>query len=152
LTRFPILQATNTHYKMLEPKEQRGVLQLVLSVNDQKVLFMDTHLSYHPDGETERLLNIKTMKELIDSNGLPTIVCGDFNSSPDSNTYLAMRKVLYDSWELVGQGKGYSFSSEAPKSRIDYIWSSKDVQPLKMWVPHSQASDHLPVMGEFRLP
>lgn len=151
LTRFPILQATNMHYKMLEPNEQRGVLQLVLWINEKKLLFMNTHLDFRPHGEPERLLHVATMKELIDSYNLPVIVCGDFNSTPDSETHGAMQKYLRDTWEVVGKGPGYSFPSDHPYKRIDYLWISNQLQPLQSWVPSSHASDHAPVMAEFQL-
>src|SRR4051812_4914595 len=40
LTKFPILMSTNSHYQMIRPKEQRGMIQLVLDVKGQKVVFM----------------------------------------------------------------------------------------------------------------
>lgn len=151
LTRFPILQSTNTHYKMLEPNEHRGVIQLVLDVNGRKLLLMNTHLDFHPNGMAERLLHVQTMKELIDSYKLPVIVCGDFNSTPDSKTHSAMKQYLRDTWEVVGKGRGNSFSSDHPSKRIDYLWISSELQPVQAWLPKTTASDHLPVVAEFRL-
>ena len=154
LTRFPILMATNTHYQMLEPKEQRGVIQLVLWINGKRLLFLDTHLDFREteEGEKERLLHVATMKELIAAHGsIPVIVCGDFNSTPNSGTHVAMKKFMQDSWELKGKGAGLTIPPEKPRTRIDYIWVSDDVKVNNVWVPQTEASDHLPVAGEFRL-
>ena len=154
LTRFPILQATNTHYKMLEPKEQRGAIQLMLWVNNRRLLFMNTHLDFRetPEGAQERLMHVETMRNLIKSYGpAPVIVCGDFNSSPNSETHVAMKKFMRDSWEVAGHGSGLTIPVQNPEKRIDYIWVSGPVKPEKVWVPKTDASDHLPVVGEFRL-
>ncbi len=38
-----------------------------------------------------------------------------------------------------------------PSQRIDYIWLSRTLRPLRAWVPQSEASDHLPVVAEVEL-
>jgi endonuclease/exonuclease/phosphatase family metal-dependent hydrolase len=153
LTRFPILMETNTHYQMLHTNEQRGVIQLILDVHGRKLLFMATHLDYHPEN-AERLLNISQINEIIKAHpGLPVILCGDFNDFPDKPVHVAMAKTLADTWELIGQGNGWTFPSDNPKSRIDYIWISPDktITPVKAWVPDTQASDHRPFVADFLL-
>jgi len=37
---------TNTHYKMLRPGEQRGILQLKLDVRGREVVIMNTHIDF----------------------------------------------------------------------------------------------------------
>lgn len=152
LTRFPILHMTNVHYKMLQPDEQRGVIQMVMMVKGKRVLFLNTHLDYRDNNEAERLLHVATMKQMTNGFGnIPVIICGDFNSTPDSDTHKEMEKFTRDSWELAGSGEGLTIPPDRPVKRIDYIWVSDGVKPLSVWVPATQASDHLPVMGEFRL-
>jgi endonuclease/exonuclease/phosphatase (EEP) superfamily protein YafD len=83
---------------------------------------------------------------------MPVILCGDFNDVPGSRTHGRIKALLTDSWEVVGQGNGFSIPVGKPNKRIDYIWiSPATIVPLKMEVLHSEASDHLPVVGEFRL-
>jgi endonuclease/exonuclease/phosphatase family metal-dependent hydrolase len=153
LTRVPILMQTNTYYKMIRPNEQRGIIQMILNVHGRKVLFMATHIDYRRDN-TERLLNVAQIKEIIKQYpGLPIILCGDFNDFPGSTVYSEMKKSFADTWQLVGNGKGLTYPSPEPKQRIDYIWISPDktIQPLIAWVPDTKASDHRPVVAEFRL-
>lgn len=153
LTRFPILMAMNTHYNMIRPKEQRGIIQMILDVGGHKLLFMATHIHYRKENE-ERLLNIAQIKEIIKQYpGLPVILCGDFNDFPDTPVHKAMSEALADTWELIGKGNGWTFPSDKPDHRIDYIWISPDksVQPLKAWVPDTQASDHRPFVADFLL-
>lgn len=152
LTKFPVKSTKNRHYKMLRTGEQRGVLQVILDVNGRDVLFMNTHIDYRPD-DAERQLNVGELKELVAGAGkMPIILCGDFNDIPGSRTHTRVKEFLTDSWEAVGQGPGFSIPVRKPTKRIDYIWiTPATLTPLKMEVLHSEASDHLPVLGEFRL-
>lgn len=153
LTRFPIVMETNTHYHMLHTNEQRGVIQMILDVHGRKLLFMATHIDYHP-GNEERLLNITQMKDMMTQYpGMPVILCGDFNDFPNTPVHAAMAEALSDTWDLIGHGNGWTYPSDKPKSRIDYIWISKDksVVPVKAWVPDTQASDHRPFVADFLL-
>ncbi len=152
LTRFPIKSKKNTHYQMLHPGEQRGLMQLVLDVRGKDLLFMNTHLDYRPD-DSERLLNISEIEQIIANAGkMPVILCGDFNAPPGSPTHRKMSETLNDAWEQTGEGKGFTYPSDKPGARIDYIWISKDsIQPLEIKTPESPASDHLPLIGSFRI-
>jgi len=152
LTKFPIKHSKNTHYQMLRPGEQRGVLQLVLDVRGREVLFMNTHIDYRPD-DSERVMNADELKAIVATAGaMPVILVGDFNSVPGSRTHEKMKAFLADTWELVGQGPGLTLPVLKPTKRIDYVFiSAPRIQPLKMEVLHSAASDHLPVVAELRL-
>ena len=153
LTRFPIGTWTNIHYQMLRPGEQRGILQLTLCLHGRKLAFLATHIDYRAD-DSERLLNVQQIATMVkQQTGMPTILCGDFNDAPGSRTHSRTKEILDDTWEMIGAGEGFTYSAEKPHKRIDYIWISKDksVQPLKIWVPQSEASDHLPVVAEFEL-
>ncbi len=153
LTRFPVLMQTNTYYKMIRTNEQRGIIQMILDVHGRKLLFMATHIDYRKDNQ-ERLLNVAQIKEIIKQySGLPIILCGDFNDAPGSRVCNQMRESFADVWQSVGEGKGLTFPSPAPKERNDYIWISPDktIQPVIAWVPDTKASDHRPVVAELRL-
>jgi endonuclease/exonuclease/phosphatase family metal-dependent hydrolase len=172
LTRFPIKRWTNTHYQKVNETEQRGLLQLTLDVRGREIVFMATHIDHRPD-DAARWSNVREIEELVKSkpltrpadtlspsdgerdgvSGRSIILCGDFNDTPDSRVCRRMNELLDDAWSLVGTGDGFTIPAEKPRKRIDYIWISKDksLAPLKVWVPRSDASDHLPVLAEFRL-
>jgi endonuclease/exonuclease/phosphatase family metal-dependent hydrolase len=153
LTRFPVKRWTNRHYKMIRPGEQRGLLQVVLDVHGHELVFMDTHIDYRPD-DTERLSNAGELLQAIEPfRGRPIILCGDFNDTPGSRTHQKIAQAFVDAWMAAGAGDGFTIPAEGPRKRIDYIWTSTDpsIEALRVWVPESKASDHLPVAGEFRL-
>lgn len=151
LTRFPVVRATNTLYKMIRPGEQRGILQLVLDVHGRKLVFMNTHIDYRPD-DTERWSNVGEIHELVRRfPGQPIILCGDFNATPESRVSRRINELFDDTWALIGEGDGFTIPAAIPRRRIDYIWVSKgkSLRPIKAWVPRSEGSDHLAVVVEF---
>lgn len=152
LSRFPVVRVTNTPYQMLRTGEQRGLLQLVLDVRGRELVFMNTHIDYRPD-DAERWLNVGEIETCVQSYaGRPIILCGDFNTTPESRVYRRLHERLDDTWARVGQGDGLTIPAQKPTQRIDYIWIARDqsLMPLRIWVPQSDASDHLPVVAEFR--
>jgi endonuclease/exonuclease/phosphatase family metal-dependent hydrolase len=153
LTRFPIKRRANQHYRMLHPGEQRGLLQVVLEVRGRELVFLDTHLDARGE-DAERWFSAAELVEAIQPLGQPVILCGDFNDTPDSRTYEKLAQQFTDTWKVAGAGDGFTIPAEKPRKRIDYIWTSKEpaLEALKAWVPESKASDHLPVVAEFRLP
>jgi len=152
LTRFPVRRWSNTHLRMLRPGEQRGVLAVVVEVQGRELLFLNTHLDHRPD-DSERLQNVAQFREVLAGYGaLPALLAGDFNDRPGSRTYLGMAGRFEDVWSRAGNGDGFTYSSVKPDRRIDYLWLSHGapLQPVRAWVPRSEASDHLPLVAEFR--
>jgi endonuclease/exonuclease/phosphatase family metal-dependent hydrolase len=152
LSRYQIVKQQNHHYKMLRPGEQRGLLQVVLNVEGKRLLLLNTHLDHRQD-DAERLANIDEIKQILGQyKGLPVILCGDFNDIPDSPTHRKVEETWADSWRRAGKGEGFSYSSTQPQKRIDYVFVNKGnaLVPVTAWVPESNASDHLPVVVEFK--
>ena len=152
LTRFPIKHWTNTHYQKVNEMEQRGILQLTLDVRGRELVFMATHLDHRPD-DAARWSNVGEIEALEKQyRGRPLILCGDFNDTPESRVCRRINQTFEDTWRRAGNGTGFTIPAEKPRKRIDYIWISKEksLVPLKIWVPQSEASDHLPVVAEFQ--
>lgn len=153
LSRFPIQASANMHYRMLREGEQRGLLQVTVWANGQPLVFMATHIDHRPD-DAERLINVDEIRAAANQQrSLPVIVAGDFNDSPGSRVHSRMKDQFRDAWEIVGQGDGFTFSADRPRSRIDYVWLSHhpNLEPVAARVIASEASDHLPLVVEFRV-
>jgi endonuclease/exonuclease/phosphatase family metal-dependent hydrolase len=151
LSRFPVQQWTNTHLTMIKGKEQRGILQVSLQVQGRDLVFLATHLDSQL--EAERVASAAEILKLIQPYAKkPMLLCGDLNTVPGSQTCKRLAEQFTDSWSLAGSGAGNTIPAEKPNRRIDYIWFSKEagLKPLKAWVPESEASDHRPVVTEFR--
>jgi endonuclease/exonuclease/phosphatase family metal-dependent hydrolase len=127
-------------------------LQVVLDVRGRELVFLDTHVDYRGD-DAERLSNAAEILEAIQAyRGRPTILCGDFNDTPGSRTHQKIAQHFADARSAAGAGDGLTIPAEKPRKRIDYIWIAKDsgLEAVRVWVPESPASDHLPVVGEFK--
>jgi endonuclease/exonuclease/phosphatase family metal-dependent hydrolase len=154
LTRFPVKRWTNRHFKMLRPGEQRGLVQVVLDVHGRELVVLDTHLDPRGDDAERWVSAAELMQAIQPYRGQPMILCGDFNDTPGSRTCQKFAQEFTDTWKAAGAGDGFTIPAEMPRKRIDYIWTSKapSIDALKVWVPESEASDHRPVVAEFRLP
>ncbi len=153
LSKFPIKQARNTHLKSFANGEQRGVQQLVLDVHGRDVLFMNTHLDARRD-PAEREHSAVELRAIVAAAGaMPVVLVGDFNAAPAAPSIAAIRAFLTDTWTaLYPDHPGYTIPVRAPARRIDYIWINPSaLVPLKMWVPVSEASDHLPIVADLQL-
>ncbi|HXK61956.1 MAG TPA: galactose-1-epimerase, partial [Acidobacteriota bacterium] len=153
LSRFPILERSNSYYLMVRRGEQRGILQSVVSINGVKVAFFTTHLDYRP-GDKERLSNVEEIHRLIARyEPMPVIITGDFNDLPESRTHLRMKERLLDAWEVAGEGDGFTFPSGKPSKRIDFVWYTpgRGLTAKSARVVPTSASDHLPLLVEFAL-
>jgi endonuclease/exonuclease/phosphatase family metal-dependent hydrolase len=152
LTRFPVLAATNHHFRMLRALEPRGLLQVTLAVHGRQLALLNTHLDAGRE-DHERWSSVGEIESILKAYaGQPLLFGGDFNATPDSRVIQKLSTWLTDPWPLVAAGPGHTIPVKQPSKRIDYIWMAKDspLIPVKAWVPHSIASDHLPVVMEFQ--
>ena len=82
----------------------------------------------------------------------PVIVCGDFNEPPLSYNYRQMQKAGFvDSFTKAGRGIKPTYAWKLPLLRIDYIWSKDGVTPLCFKRYRYKASDHYPIMLDFKI-
>jgi endonuclease/exonuclease/phosphatase family metal-dependent hydrolase len=162
LTRFPILEEHNLHYTMIRPGERRGLLQLVLETKGEEVVVATTHFDSQKD-DSARAASAKELPEaLTQFSPRPVIVCGDFNDTPSSATITGLKQFFSDAWEQSATGDGFTYPSNLPKKRIDYVFVMKNrgsdstsatiyLRPVAARVLQTTASDHLPVVVDFEV-
>lgn len=94
------------------------------------VLFIGTTLSWRLSAEAVRERQAVALSDLDTRHrtALPTIIAGDFNSSPDATSirYLSGlqsidgRSVKYhDAWAVAGEGPGYTWTTDNPNARLE---------------------------------
>lgn len=153
LSRYSILEYTNTPLEMLRPGEQRGLLRAHIEIAHIPVCFWNTHLDYRSD-DRERWQSIAQFERLVPTRPCkPLIFGGDFNAVPDSRVMRRMADLMEDAWTHAGNGAGPTYPSTRPRKRIDYLFyaSHRRMKPLRAWRNPTNASDHLPLIVEFRL-
>ena len=98
---------------------------------------------------TRRPVQVDEILKNIDLCPLESIVCGDFNDTPASHTYFALRKGHRDSFVEAGRGFGATYYYMWPLLRIDYLLHGNSLQAIRHVSPHWRWSDHYPVIVDF---
>ena len=86
-------------------------------------------------------------------NNLPGEKCvlmGDFNMRPENERIIPIRQRLYDTAEKFDEPK-LSFPSDNPRCKIDYIFTTKDLQVISADIPAIVSSDHRPHIATIAL-
>lgn len=78
----------------------------------------------------------------------PLVVAGDFNTPPRGRIYRRIAAGFQDSFRASGWGLGYSYRSNLPLMRIDYIFAGKGLHPTGCAAPALAGSDHRPVVSD----
>jgi endonuclease/exonuclease/phosphatase family metal-dependent hydrolase len=156
LSSFPINEAITHSLKSSRLfTEGRSVLEAILNVNSQQVKAIVSHLSLHSkthQNQTEFIIN------KVKEDGLPSLILGDWNMKPGHQRWHLVTESLQDVWFEQSKrkdiGNGYTFPSQYPRSRIDYIFTTQEFITQNAVVVKSNptASDHLPVLASLRLP
>ena len=84
---------------------------------------------------------IKALVESIEDE--KCILMGDFNIKPDDPLLAPIRERMKDAAELFTEPK-LSFPSDVPTIKIDYIFTSKDIEIVAADIPAIVGADHRP--------
>lgn len=160
------------------PVEQEGFHQLATGVFPRKVVwnhidtplgklnFFNTHLSYLPEHEHIRILQVQQIQDFIGQQlssypGIGAVLTGDFNSTPGSAPILLLTDTAADTgWvdtyhRANPASSGFTVPANSPSSRIDFIFYKStgnlviDSSTIVMDQPYDGVhypSDHLGVM------
>ena len=90
----------------------------------------------------------RVVRKEIDDSPYPVIVVGDFNAIELSYVYWHISRGLHDAWRsLHWFDYGATCVHRGIGVRIDYIFCSDPLVPIRSSVPHPSGSDHLPVIA-----
>ncbi len=141
LSRIPIIKFENipipdpTVKSYHDYYESRCILKATLE-NGLTVLV--THFGLNPDEQENA---VKTVLEHLEDQ--KCILMGDFNMVPDNKILMPIRQRLKDAADVFSSPL-YSFPSDLPNIKIDYIFVSCDIEVVDADVPPIVASDHRP--------
>lgn len=153
-TLSPVLSAP-FYYRAFYLERLAQVVHMNVSGND--VIVINVHLEAF-DTETRKIHTEHTLQLFKQYSGIyPTILMGDFNSSPgeeDAAIQLLLDDDLIGAADLDTAGTyGYTFDSRQPSKRLDYIFYSKQHFELlegRVVMEAGEISDHLPVWARFQ--
>jgi endonuclease/exonuclease/phosphatase family metal-dependent hydrolase len=150
LSRYPILAYSQRDLPPRDLLILRGFIVALIDLGkDEKLKVIATHF-HNPVGDTEiRQLQAKTIIDFMAGiNSKRTVLLGDLNAGPkDPEILMLQRGRLIDTGGTINPHLAYTFTSDNPRQRIDYILISPDLQIGDIQVPLSTASDHLPVVA-----
>lgn len=124
-----------------------GMVQVQLP-NKKKILFAATHLD-HKTESTRKLQSRELLKALKSQDNYPIIIGGDFNMTPESDTWDIFKGTLY----MGCRSCPYTFSASDPYKTVDYILlnaAGEDYFEVKSYevIQDQSTSDHLPLLVE----
>lgn len=141
--------------------EYRTYLEAILDINGEELVVATTHMSYtHEFNITERKQKEtdKLIEELkiVDNKNL--IFSGDLNATPGSYTIEHVSNLLQSAGptqdEKTWTTKPFSyqgFEETELNWRLDYVFTSKNLDVLSSQIKSTKFSDHLPIRAEFEM-
>lgn len=144
LSRYPVVDSSNTHLRSSPGQEQRGLLHAEVNAGGDRVHVFDTHLA--ASSQPDRKAQARQVADIVGDTRRAVLV-GDLNAEPGAPELAPLDRALTDVWRVAGDGGGPTLPSEAPEKRIDYVYAGDGVTPVSARVLDEQpeASDHLPV-------
>lgn len=148
LSRYPIVSAESILIPDPDPKKYNGYYEtrcLLKARLENGLLVLVTHFGLNPDEQENAVQTI--LEHLEDKN---CILMGDFNMRPDNPLLLPIRERMRDTASLFTK-ELFSFPSDAPDRKIDYIFTSFDIEVVSADIPAIVASDHCPHVAELKI-
>jgi len=99
-----------------------------------------------------RSLQLQKVVHWLESQTGPAIVAGDFNTPPRGRLYGRLTQVATDAFAASGEGFGWTFPSSHPALRIDYVWTTREVQAVRCYRVPGGPSDHCAVVADIAVP
>jgi endonuclease/exonuclease/phosphatase family metal-dependent hydrolase len=128
ISRFPVAECEHLLLSLNQSDDtvQRLVQKTVFNINDEIIHLYNAHFSWVKEQTIE---NLKEAIVFLNSPDEKAILVGDFNSSPDDKVLEKLKQHGWtDLWEFHNREKeGYTFESDKPFTRIDYVWINKNV-------------------------
>lgn len=107
------------------------------------------HIENHTLRKIELSTSLAGLKQYGSHPRFPTIVAGDFNAPPNDSVHRIMSKEFTDAFGAAGTGWGNTFHRSLPLLRIDYIYSSDKLVPVRARTFTREKSDHRMVVADF---
>ena len=146
LSKYPIIQAANYPLTKIGNTEQRGLSETVINVKGHHLNFYNTHLALTA---AERTIQIQEVIEIAGKTDGPKVIMGDLNARPNSAEMQPLFAHYKDAF--ADQNDAYTIPAENPNSRIDYIFTSNEIETEDAKVLSTIASDHLPIVAKITL-
>jgi endonuclease/exonuclease/phosphatase family metal-dependent hydrolase len=153
LSKFPITDMKNTQLPTApETKGERRTLAstVVTLPHGDRIVFACTHLDAQRS-DTNRLLQINKITEILQDEKLPVVIAGDFNAQPSTRIINRLDQFFKRSCTV---DCAHTIPVLNPKSTIDYVAfapTDKITVTEHKVIDEKYASDHLPVSAILKI-
>ena len=160
LSRYPMELVRAMRLPKLESRlnlEPRGAVWVAVKIGDICLQIINAHLSFYgPECRHQA-------KALIGPEWLahphcawPVILCGDFNSFPNTNPWRMLNGKLRDAQRALEEHRPLAtWFGRYPIGRIDHVFVSPSIKVCAIEVPNTRldqlASDHLPLIVDLEV-
>ena len=150
LSAYPFIKTRSYALPSQHDREPRTALeaQIILNTIDT-IRFVSSHLDNTRD-EADKVRQAKKLNELFADDNILSILAGDLNARPESETI----KILFNEWKPSFADFTPTAPSINPRAKIDYIL----FRPANRWrvletrvIDEEVASDHRPVLSVLEL-
>ncbi len=168
LSKYPIIKRGELPFELRNSNYQAGIWADVLRGKDT-IRIVNVHLeSIVLHGEqswsaiaaslsysfSKRATQIKQLTDFVKKTRHKIILVGDFNDLPYSYTYQALKRQLYNAFEVCGAGFGFTHQGVGKFPnwlRIDNQFYGNGLTCLAYQTVHQQQdSDHLPIIAVYK--
>lgn len=147
-SKYPIV--SNEIY-MLSEVDSRNALRVDIKIREIILHVFSTHLLHtHQQLSKTQKIQVENLIKVLPKE--KAVVMGDFNASPESLVIQKMRAHLKDSELRPVPTLNASFfdcpvcnPQEIKETRLDYIFTTKDIKTSSFKVHKAMGSDHLPI-------
>ncbi len=152
LSRLPVNSQGSLRFPIRESKFQRGLTWVTLPAQRGEMLVIATHFANEEEAEGDRLAQAGDLLAFWQSRPR-TVIMGDFNAEPDSAPITrVLASGLRDTLAPHGLRTAGTYPAPSPAIRIDYVLATADIESVAAAIPHTTASDHLPLAVRLRVP
>ncbi len=147
LSKLPIAK-TDVH--QLSEEKGRFAVEAVIPANGKELHFYSTHLKHtHQESSELQDQQAQNLAEIMPKEN--AVLMGDFNATPDGNPVKIVGGVmkstdaeLKPTWSVYPEGCPVC-KPQGLDTRLDYIFTSKDLTTGSFTIYDSKGSDHLPI-------
>jgi len=152
LSRYPIVRAEALPLPPDDVLLRRGYIVAEIDVGGGTLTLIDTHFTHR--GRDYAIREIQASELAHAWNGAAaTVIVGDMNATPDSDAMQTLSGAgLVNVAAETCAPPVHTAPADNPSRQIDYIWVSPDMGFSDCEIPHTPASDHLPVIATIALP
>ncbi|MBI3804944.1 MAG: endonuclease/exonuclease/phosphatase family protein [Nitrospirae bacterium] len=153
LSRWPVTVVGNLNLSV-PGREPRGCLLTEVHLGSSLLLIASVHLGL---GMAERKRQSLTILDQLRTlyTAAPILIMGDFNAISSSSVSRRFRTAYTDAFQEAGVGRRSTYRKGGIPLRLDYIYTSNHLLPLKAFVLRTElasiASDHFPLIAHFLL-